>query len=115
MGGAFSQPMKKAPKKAAGGTISSIDRAVLDLKNSRDRLSRYKKKTTEDCNKLLSRAQAIRKENSQDQQKLTQDQQKTITLNLLKLRKVCCTRHLLYYFQLIPHLIMQFLLRDSLN
>lgn len=79
MGSIFSQ--STSGKKAPGGTISPIDRAVLDLKNSRDRLSRYKTKTSTDCDKLQSRAQSIHKQN-------TKDAQKTSTaLNLLKLRK----------------------------
>jgi len=78
MGGTFSSTKKK--KTAAPGGISSIDRAVLDLKNSRDRLSRFKTKMSADCNKLLTRAQSIHK-NDKDQQK------KAVALNLLKLRK----------------------------
>mmetsp|Transcript_432 Transcript_432/g.480 ORF Transcript_432/g.480 Transcript_432/m.480 type:complete len:226 (+) Transcript_432:29-706(+) len=64
-----------------GGTISPIDRAVLDLKNSRDRLTRYKTKTSADCDKLLLRAQSIHGQNTTDAQK------KATALNLLKLRK----------------------------
>mmetsp|Transcript_19203 Transcript_19203/g.22891 ORF Transcript_19203/g.22891 Transcript_19203/m.22891 type:complete len:229 (+) Transcript_19203:211-897(+) len=79
MGGIFSQnePHKKPP----GGTISPIDRAILDLKNSRDRLSRYKTKTSSDCDKLLSRATSIHAQNPKDAQK------RKTALNLLKLRK----------------------------
>jgi len=61
--------------------VTLIDRAVLDLKNTRDRLSRYKTKTSADCDKLLSRAQSIHGQNMKDAQK------KATALNLLKLRK----------------------------
>lgn len=70
-----------ATKTPVGGIISPIDRAVLDLKNSRDRLSRYKTKTTADCDKLLARAKSIHGTNPKDAPR------KTTTLNLLKLRK----------------------------
>lgn len=79
MGSIFSQ--SSSSKKAPGGTISAIDRAVLDLKNSRDRLTRYKTKTSADCDKLQSRAKSIHGED-------TKNAQRTATaLNLLKLRK----------------------------
>jgi len=76
MGDIFSKP-----KKARRSTISPIDRAVLDLKNSRDRLSRFKTKTSSDCETLLSRATSIHAQNPKDAQK------KKTALNLLKLRK----------------------------
>jgi len=79
MGSIFSQTEPK--KEKPGGTISPIDRAVLDLKNSRDRLSRYRTKTSADCDKLLSRAQSIHGKNTKDAQK------KATALNILKLRK----------------------------
>lgn len=64
-------------RKAPGGTISSVDRATLDLKNARDRLSRYKKKLEQDESKLVARARKAKQEG----------QQKT-ALNLLRLRKI---------------------------
>ena len=78
MGGAFSSSSSssKPKKKPAGGTITDIDRAVLDLKNSRDRLNRYKAKLERDNEKLRSRAKEL---NSQGK--------KSTALNLLKLRK----------------------------
>lgn len=77
MGGAFSSSSSSKPKKKpAGGTITDIDRAVLDLKNSRDRLNRYKAKLERDNEKLRSRAKEL---NSQGK--------KSTALNLLKLRK----------------------------
>lgn len=81
MGSVFSQISQTGTKKKKPGTISPIDRAVLDLKNSRDRLSRYKTKTSADCDKLLSRAQSIHRQNAKEPQK------KATALNLLKLRK----------------------------
>lgn len=56
--------------------MSSIDRAVLDLKNSRDRLTRYKTKLDKDNEKLFIRAKALNK-----------DGKKTAAIQLLKLRK----------------------------
>ena len=47
MGGSFSSSAPASAskkKKAPAGTVSDVDRALLDLKNARDRLSRYKKK-----------------------------------------------------------------------
>lgn len=55
MGGVFSSSTSSAkPKK--GGTISDVDRAVLDLKNARDRLTRYRTKLEQDEVKLVQRA-----------------------------------------------------------
>lgn len=39
-----------------GGSISSVDRAMLDLKNARDRLQRYRNKLEQDDVKLLHQA-----------------------------------------------------------
>ena len=74
MGGSFSS--SKQSKTRPKGTISDIDRAVLDLKNSRDRLSRYKTKLNNDSAKLLERA---KKSNSEGDKKTA--------VGLLKLRK----------------------------
>ncbi len=77
MGGAFSSSSSSSSKKKkAGGTITDIDRAVLDLKNSRDRLNRYKAKLERDNEKLKSRAKQLNSEGK-----------KSTALNLLKLRK----------------------------
>lgn len=81
MGGVFSSSgtgssSTTQKRKPPGGTISSVDRAVLDLKNSRDRLSRYKAKLELDEQKLVQRA------------KLAKEKGQTKTaLNLLRLRK----------------------------
>lgn len=82
MGGVFSTSSRsnksdkaKGPP-AKGGTISPTDRAILDLKNSRDRLSRYKKKLDADEDKLLERAKVFQKEGN-----------KSMALGLMKLRK----------------------------
>jgi charged multivesicular body protein 6 len=64
-------------KKPAGGTISDIDRAVLDLKVSRDRLTRYRTKINLDSEKLLTKAKLYKAQN-----------QTTTALNILKLRKL---------------------------
>ena len=50
--GAFSSKAT-APKKVE---VTAIDRAMLDLKNARDRLQRYRKKLEHDDAKLLQRA-----------------------------------------------------------
>jgi phage shock protein A len=58
MGGAFSSggsgsSGSKANRRAE---ISDIDRAVLDLKNARDRLTRYRNKLQADSDKLVEQA-----------------------------------------------------------
>ena len=72
MGGGQS---KKAKKPA--GEVSQIDRAVLDLKVSRDRLTRYKKKLHLDSNKLLAKASSLKA-----------NKETKAALLLLKLRKM---------------------------
>lgn len=57
--GAFSSKGTNKPvpaPKVAPPVVNDIDRTILDLKNSRDRLLRYKKKLEIDDNKLLQRA-----------------------------------------------------------
>mmetsp|Transcript_5239 Transcript_5239/g.7761 ORF Transcript_5239/g.7761 Transcript_5239/m.7761 type:complete len:217 (+) Transcript_5239:115-765(+) len=71
MGGKSSKPKKPA------GTVSDIDRAVLDLKVSRDRLTRYRTKINMDSDKLLEKAKLYKLQN-----------QTSTALNLLKLRKL---------------------------
>lgn len=76
MGGRSSK-VKKAPIiPKGGGTITPLDRATLDLKNSRDRLSKYRKKLNLDADKLASRAKA-----------LYADGNKSYALKIMKLRK----------------------------
>mmetsp|Transcript_56132 Transcript_56132/g.168028 ORF Transcript_56132/g.168028 Transcript_56132/m.168028 type:complete len:221 (-) Transcript_56132:186-848(-) len=66
MGGTFSSSSsKKTPKRPPGGTISDIDRAVLDLKNARDRLQRYRAKLEQDEKKLLERARTYKAEGNE--------------------------------------------------
>jgi charged multivesicular body protein 6 len=61
MGGAFSSSSSSKPaNKNAAASISDIDRAVLDLKNARDRLQRYRQKLERDDAVLLQRAAAAR-------------------------------------------------------
>lgn len=74
MGGNFSKS-KSTPKPK--GTVTEIDRAVLDLKVSRDRLTRYKKKLNLDSQKLLHKAKSL---------KLNNDTKSALAL--LKIRKM---------------------------
>jgi charged multivesicular body protein 6 len=67
MGGSFSSSSSSGggsagppKKKAAGGTISATDRAMLDLKNSRDKLTKYKNQLEQDETKLVARAKAAK-------------------------------------------------------
>eukprot|EP00587_Corethron_hystrix_P009639 CAMPEP_0113312308 /NCGR_PEP_ID=MMETSP0010_2-20120614/9193_1 /TAXON_ID=216773 ORGANISM="Corethron hystrix, Strain 308" /NCGR_SAMPLE_ID=MMETSP0010_2 /ASSEMBLY_ACC=CAM_ASM_000155 /LENGTH=223 /DNA_ID=CAMNT_0000168113 /DNA_START=114 /DNA_END=785 /DNA_ORIENTATION=+ /assembly_acc=CAM_ASM_000155 len=79
MGGIFSHSEKEGKKssgKANNIKIDSTDRAVLDLKVSRDKLRRYKTKLSVDEVKLLSRAK-----------KCSTAGNKSMALGLLKLRK----------------------------
>ncbi len=73
--GAKNSKAKKAPI-PKGGTITPLDRATLDLKNSRDRLSKYRKKLNLDADKLASRAKALHV-----------DGNKSYALKIMKLRK----------------------------
>lgn len=75
MGGKSSKP-SQPPKRE----VSQIDRAILDLKVSRDRLTRYKKKLNLDSTKLLSKAKTYKAKNTSADTKNA--------LNLLKLRKL---------------------------
>eukprot|EP00525_Craspedostauros_australis_P002850 CAMPEP_0198116026 /NCGR_PEP_ID=MMETSP1442-20131203/9299_1 /TAXON_ID= /ORGANISM="Craspedostauros australis, Strain CCMP3328" /LENGTH=228 /DNA_ID=CAMNT_0043773707 /DNA_START=171 /DNA_END=857 /DNA_ORIENTATION=+ len=54
------QKQKDANRAKAAASVSQIDRAMLDLKNSRDRLSRYKARLEKDEEKLISRAKAAK-------------------------------------------------------
>jgi len=63
MGGLLSQPSAgaktKTPTRSNKIKINCTDRAVLDLKVSRDKLRRYKNKLDTDEGKLLSRAREL--------------------------------------------------------
>lgn len=60
MGGIHSRSSKSKPKaQNKGGTITPIDRATLDLKISRDRLSIYRSKLALDCENLTTRAKTL--------------------------------------------------------
>lgn len=76
MGSYISTSTSKPKKSAPGGTITAADRAVLDLKNSRDRLGRFRKKLEMDQEKLLERAKKSQKEGN-----------KSMAMHLMKLRK----------------------------
>jgi hypothetical protein len=73
MGGNSSKPV---PKKASPPPISDIDRAMLDLKNARDRLQRYRKRLEIDEEKLVSQAKQAKNAGKT-----------TRALGLLRLRK----------------------------
>lgn len=71
MGGGPSKPKKVVRE------VSQIDRAILDLKVSRDRLNRYKKKLYLDSEKLFLKAKTFKEKN-----------ETRAALGLLKLRKM---------------------------
>ena len=74
MGGSFSKSSKKAA--AAKPVVTAIDRTVLDLKNARDRLQRYRAKLEQDDAKLVLQARKARDAGKKDR-----------ALGLLRLRK----------------------------
>jgi charged multivesicular body protein 6 len=74
--GAFSSKSNAAQTSAAANKISSVDRTMLDMKNTRDRLYRYRSQLERDRERLLQQAQA---------QKLLNN--KTRALGLLRLKK----------------------------
>uniref|UniRef100_A0A7S0CM05 Charged multivesicular body protein 6 n=1 Tax=Proboscia inermis TaxID=420281 RepID=A0A7S0CM05_9STRA len=77
MGSVFSSKNHEPKKKIqSGGSITPTDRAILDLKNSRDRLNRYRNKLDLDSAKLRLKAT-----------KYNADGNKTKALALLRLRK----------------------------
>mmetsp|Transcript_29837 Transcript_29837/g.63279 ORF Transcript_29837/g.63279 Transcript_29837/m.63279 type:complete len:229 (-) Transcript_29837:380-1066(-) len=77
MGGIHSSSKNKAkPPTKKGGTITPIDRATLDLKISRDRLSKYRTKLASDSDKLAARAKSLHAEGNTKN-----------ALQLLRLRK----------------------------
>jgi Snf7. len=71
MGGGSSKPKNIVRE------VSQIDRAILDLKVSRDRLNRYKKKLYLDSEKLFLKAKTFKEKN-----------ETRAALGLLKLRKM---------------------------
>lgn len=75
MGGTHSKKGSSKPQKK-GGTVTAFDRATLDLKNSRDRLSRYRAKLDKDVEKLAARAKTLHDEGKSKQ-----------ALQLMRLRK----------------------------
>lgn len=68
--------MSSKPKKVPTPQISDMDRAVLDLKNARDRLHKYRKKLELDDAKLVAQAKKARDAGKKQQ-----------ALGLLRLRK----------------------------
>ena len=90
--GAFSSKAT-APKKVE---VTAIDRAMLDLKNARDRLQRYRKKLEHDDAKLLQRAAQAKQAGRNE-----------TALGLLRLRKfkqqqaTDCENQLLNVMQLV--------------
>ncbi|KAL7555872.1 hypothetical protein ACA910_006974 [Epithemia clementina (nom. ined.)] len=79
-----------------GGEVSQIDRAVLDLKNARDRLQRYRKKLENDDVKLVAQAKKAKEAGRKEQ-----------ALGILRLRKykqaqaVSCEEQLLNVLQMV--------------
>jgi len=71
--GGYSSKVVKPP---SNNSITVIDRAVLDLKNSRDRLKKYRTKLQADDEKLLLKAKELKRSKKEQS-----------ALNLLKLRK----------------------------
>lgn len=57
MGAILSKKESKQHNKS--NTITPLDRAILDLKNSRDRLTKYRTKLDQDCTKLTTRAASL--------------------------------------------------------
>jgi charged multivesicular body protein 6 len=91
MGGSSSKP-----KKTPVPEISPIDRAVLDLKNARDRLHRYRKKLEQDEEKLVAQAKKAKEAGKKEK-----------AIGLLRLRKYkqaqasSCESQLLNVLQLV--------------
>jgi charged multivesicular body protein 6 len=91
MGGSSSKP-----KKTPVPEISQIDRAVLDLKNARDRLHRYRKKLEQDEEKLVAQAKKAKEAGKKEK-----------AIGLLRLRKYkqaqasSCESQLLNVLQLV--------------
>ena len=71
--GGYSSKVVKPP---SNNSITAIDRAMLDLKNSRDRLKKYRTKLQADDQKLLLKAKELKRSKKEQS-----------ALNLLKLRK----------------------------
>lgn len=76
MGGRISKESKSKTKQGKGGAITPLDRAILDLKNSRDRLTKYRSKLDSDSSKLAARAKSLHAEGKT-----------SYALQLLRLRK----------------------------
>jgi charged multivesicular body protein 6 len=76
MGGKQSKNKSKPIPPKKGGTITPIDRATLDLKISRDKLSKYRTKLALDSDKLATRAKTLHTEGKTNN-----------ALQLLRLRK----------------------------
>ncbi|KAL3806221.1 hypothetical protein ACHAXA_008663 [Cyclostephanos tholiformis] len=62
MGGKQSKNTSNPTPPKRGGTITPIDRATLDLKISRDNMSKYRKKLAIDSDKLATRAISLKAE-----------------------------------------------------
>lgn len=78
MGGAFSSNSNgdSSTKKPPGGSITDVDRSMLDLKNARDRLTKYNKSLEVSIEKLVERAKLAKQQN-----------QTQTALGLLRLKK----------------------------
>ena len=74
--GAFSSKSSAPQASASANKISSVDRTMLDLKNTRDRLYRFRSQLEQDKERLLQQAQAQKSLNN-----------KSRALGLLRLKK----------------------------
>ncbi len=70
MGNAFGKKKKKKTKKKKGG-ITAQDRAVLDLKNARDKLRRFQSKLDAESDQLTTRAAQLLRDGKKDRALLT--------------------------------------------
>ena len=69
MGNAFGKKKKKTKKNRGG--ITAQDRAVLDLKNARDKLRRFQSKLDAESDQLTTRASQLLKDGKKDRALLT--------------------------------------------
>ena len=69
MGNAFGKKKKKSKKRAGG--ITAQDRAVLDLKNARDKLRRFQAKLDAESEQLTTRAAQLLRDGKKDRALLT--------------------------------------------
>mmetsp|Transcript_23045 Transcript_23045/g.48057 ORF Transcript_23045/g.48057 Transcript_23045/m.48057 type:complete len:223 (-) Transcript_23045:299-967(-) len=94
--GSFSSKTTTSAPPPSGGGISDVDRAMLDLKNARDRLQRYRNKLEQDDVKLLAQAKKAKDAGRKEK-----------ALGILRLRKykqtqaASCEEQLLNVMQMV--------------